>query len=262
VRLVASPLEAKRLLGLPGDIEACIFNVDGVLVASAAIHADAWKEAFDEFISRRIDETGGTFASFSRRVDYRALIHGRSRIGAVREFLASRGISLPEGTPADEPGTETVHGLANRKNQSLLRRLELHGVSAYDGSRLYLALAHDARLRCGVVTGSTNAATLLERAGLAGLIDDCVDGNAAAAERLLRKPSPDMLLAACRHLGVAPERTAVFETTPDGVVAGRSGGFELVVAVDQEGNAKALRERGADLVVADLGEILEHALAP
>jgi beta-phosphoglucomutase-like phosphatase (HAD superfamily) len=260
VRLVASPREAKLLLGLPADVEACVFNVDGVLVASAAIHADAWKETFDEFIARRVERTGGTFASFSRRVDYPTLIHGKSREAAVREFLASRGISLSEGSPDDEPGAETVQGLANRKNRALLRRLDQHGVNAFAGARLYLELAQDARLSCAVVSGSTHTETLLARAGLTELIADCVDGRTMLAEGLERKPAPDMLLSACRHLGVDPAHTAVFETAEDGVVAGRTGGFSLVVAVDQEGNAEALRRVGADLVVADLGEILEQAL--
>jgi beta-phosphoglucomutase-like phosphatase (HAD superfamily) len=70
-----------------------------------------------------------------------------------------------------------------------------------------------------------------------------------------------MLLAACRHLGVAPEHAVVFETTPDGVAAGRNGGFERIVAIDQGGEENLLRARGADLVVPDLGALLEHELA-
>ena len=260
VRLIASPREAKRLLGLLADVAACVFNVDGVLVASAAIHADAWKETFDEFISGRSERTGGSWAFFSRRADYPTLIHGRSRVDAVRGFLASRGISLPEGRPDDPPASETVLGLANRKNLALLRLLRRQGVSMYAGARLYLQLAHDAGVRCAVVSGSTHTEALLARARLATLIEDCVDGRTMLAERLHRKPAPDMLLAACRHLNVAPDHTAVFETTPT-ARAGRAGGFGLVVAVEQDGNAEALRARGADLVVADLGEILERELA-
>lgn len=69
-----------------------------------------------------------------------------------------------------------------------------------------------------------------------------------------------MLLAACRQLGVSPERTAVFETTVDGVEAGRAGKFETVVAVDQHREAPRLAAHGADLVVSDLGELLERQL--
>ena len=136
------------------------------------------------------------------------------------------------------PGTETVRGLANRKNRALLVRLEQHGVTAYAGARLYLELAQDAGLKCAVVSGSTNTETLLSRARLSDLVAGCVDGRTMLSEGLERKPAPDMLLAACRHLGVAPDRTAVFETTHDGIVAGRAGGFRLVVAVHQDGQRR------------------------
>lgn len=253
-------MEAKRLLGVPADTTACVFNVDGVLVASAAVHAEAWRDAFDELIAGRIEHTGLALASFSIEVDYPQHIHGRTRSAAVRGFLASRGIALPDGSPDDRPGAETVHGVANRKTEALRERLTRERVDPYEGARLYLELAQDAKLRCAVVSGSTNLQLLLDRARLAGLVDDCVDGNTALAEGLRRKPEPDMLLAACRHLDVDPEHAVVFETTPDGVAAGRAAGFELVVAVDRDGRARALQEEGADLVVADLGELLERQL--
>jgi beta-phosphoglucomutase-like phosphatase (HAD superfamily) len=261
VRLVTAPWEAKRLLGLPGDAEACVFNVDGVLIGSAAIHAEVWKRTFDALFSHRTGYAGNPLVPFEVRADYPRYIHGRPRLEAVREFLASRGISLPEGAPSDPPGTETVYGIANGKNSELQRRLDGTGVSPFEGARLYLTLAHDAALQCAVVSGSTSTEIMVGRAHLTSLIDDCVDGNTVLAEHLHRKPSPDMYLAACRHLQVAPEHTAVFETTRDGIMAGRAGGFELVVGVGRGDAANALRAEGADLVVADLGEILDRALA-
>ena len=260
-RLVAAPREAKRLLGLPPGTDACVFNVDGVLVASASFHADAWKEMFDEFLSRRTDRTGGTFLPFSRRVDYPALIHGRSREEAVREFLASRGISLPEGARDDPPGTETVRGLANRKRELLLEQLGRARVNPYVGARVYLQLAHDAGIFCGVVSGSTHARQLLANARLDGLVDDLVDGSAATELALERKPAPDMLLASCRRLGAVPARTAIFETTIDGIRAARAGAFEYVVGVEHEGEGGTLQGSRPDLVVGDLGEIVEAQLA-
>lgn len=262
VRLVASPWEVRRLLALPADAVACVFNVDGVLVGSAGIHAEAWRQTFDEFEYRWIERTGGAFPPFTVTVDYPRLVHGKPRADAIRDFLASRGIELPEGARDDPPGVETVQGLARRKNELLLRHLEHGHIRAYEGARLYLELVRDAGLRCGVVSGSTNTKILLERAHLAAHVDDCVDGNTMVEEGLHRKPSPEMLLAACRHLGVEPEHTAVFETTRDGVAAGRAGGFELVVAVEQEGSPRTLLAEGADLVVADLGDMIEHVLAP
>jgi HAD superfamily hydrolase (TIGR01509 family) len=261
VRLVASSWEAKRLLALPADVEACVFNVDGVLVGSAAIHAQAWRQTFDEFEYRWIERTGEAFPPFTVTVDYPTLIHGKPRADAVRDLLASRGIALPEGTPGDPPGAVTVQGLARRKNELLHRYLREGNVHSYEGARLYLELAHDAGVRCGVVSGSTNTRALLERARLAALVDDYVDGVTVAEEHLHRKPSPEMLLASCRHLGVDPRHTAVFETTRDGVAAGRAGGFEVVVAVEHEGDPRALVAEGADRVVADLGDLIEQAVA-
>jgi HAD superfamily hydrolase (TIGR01509 family) len=261
VRLVAAPWEVRRLLALPSDTEACVFNVDGVLVGSAAIHAEAWRQTFDEFEYGWIERTGEAFAPFTATVDYPRLIHGKSRADAIRDFLSTRGIELPDGARGDAPGAHTVHGLASRKNELLQRYLGEGHVRAYEGARLYLELAHDAGIRCGVVSGSTNTKILLDRAHLAALIDDCVDGNTMVEEGLHRKPSPEMLLAACRHLGVEPGRTAVFETTRDGVAAGRAGGFELVVAVEQEGDSRTLLAEGADRVVTDLGDILEQVVA-
>ena len=261
VRLVASTWEPRRLLGLPPDVAACVFSVDGVLVASAAMHAEAWQETFDAFLATTLERAGRSFAPFALDADYLEYIHGRTRHDAVRAFLASRGVGLPEGSPDDPADADTVSGLARHKSEALRRLLDARGVRAYQGSRLYLELAHDAGVRCAVVSGSTTMPHLLDRAGLANLVDEGVDGATVRAEGLRRKPAPDMLLAASRRLGVAPDHAAVFETSVDGVVAGRAGGFELVVAVDHGGEANVLRAEGADLVVSDLGEILVRAIA-
>lgn len=260
VRLVASSREAKGMLGVPADAIACVFNVDGILVPSATIHAEAWKTTLDEFNGRRIERTGIALAAFSVDVDYPRLIHGRSTIASVREYLASRGIILPEGARDDQPGSETVNGLANRKHRALVEVVARRGAHPFQGARLYLELMRDAAMQCAVVSGSTSVHLLLERARLTPLIDEYVDGNTAASEQLRRKPAPDMLLAACRQLGVSPERTVAFETTLDGVEAGRAGKFEMVVAVAQHREARRLEARGADLVVTDLGELLERQL--
>jgi len=261
VHLLVSPAEARRALGLPPSVTACVFNLDGVLIGSAAIHAAAWTETFDEFISNRVERTGGRFIPFNPRVDYPELIHGRPRLDGVRGFLASRGIRLPEGDPGDTPGAETVHGLANRKNRALLQRLDEHGVTAYEGSRSYLELAHEAGVHCAVVSASANTGTILERSGLADLIEERVDGNTMRTERLRVKPAPDTLLAACRKLGVEPRRAAAFETTRAGVAAGRAAGFDLIVGVDGGDNADGLRAEGADFVITGVGELMERTLA-
>jgi len=266
VQLTITPGEARRLLALPAGVQACVFNLDGVLIGSAALHVEAWRETFDELISRLAERTRGRFEQFDLRpfdprLDYLAHIHGRPRLDGVRSFLEARGISLPEGRADDPPGAETVHGLANRKNEALLRRLNEHGLSAYAGSRRYLALARDAGVRCAVVSASANARTILDRSGLAELVDACVDGDTITLERLRPRPAPDILLSACHKLGVEPEHAVVFETTPAGLVAARAAGFRQVVAVDRLGETKALRGQDPDLVISGLPDVLDRRLA-
>jgi HAD superfamily hydrolase (TIGR01509 family) len=256
IRIALTASDARQLLGLPAAVRACVFNADGVLIGSAALHAAAWAETFNEFIARRVERTGGQFAPFSEHLDYDAHIHGRPRLEGVRAFLASRGISLPLGDPADPPGAETVFGLANRKREALLRLLDQHPLAAYEGSRRYLELARDADVARAVVSASTNTGTMLEHAGLADLIDARVDGATIAEEHLRGRPAPDVLLAACRRLGVRPERAAVFETTPSGIEAARAAGFAYIVDVERTAR-KAVASDGANRVVSGLDELLE-----
>jgi beta-phosphoglucomutase-like phosphatase (HAD superfamily) len=261
---LSAPRATRRMLGLPEGVLACVFALDGVLTASAALHAAAWAETFDELLSRRVERTGERFAPFmpfEAGTDYFLHIHGRPRLDGVRGFLASRGIRLPEGTPDDPPGAETVHGLANRKNEALRRRLEREGVTAFAGSRRYLEDLREARLLSAVVSASANTGAILERAGLGGLVGPLVDGNAIRAEGLRVKPAPDTLLAACTRLRVRPQEAAVFETTAAGIAAGREAGFGLVVGVDRAGRAEALYAHGADVVVPDLSSLLDAALS-
>jgi len=266
-RLATPRTGLRRLLGLPSRVGACVFNLDGVLIGSADLHIAAWAETFDSFLAARAERARGRFAPFDAvapfnpRTDYYEHVHGRPRLDGVRAFLASRGMSLPDGNPADPAGAETVHGLANRKNEALARRLEEHGVAAFEGSRRYLEIAREAGVARAVVSASAHARVLLERAGLAQLVQECVDGTAIVAERLRPRPAPDALLAACRRLGAEPSRTAVFETTRAGVEAGRAAAFELVVGVHPAGEANGLRRAGADVVVSGLAELLERQAA-
>jgi HAD superfamily hydrolase (TIGR01509 family) len=254
---------ARRLLRLPPAVTSCVFNLDGVLVGSAALHLAAWERTLGELLAPRVETTYRRFmAPFDPHTDYPAYIHGRPRLEGVRTFLASRGIRLPEGSPADPPGAETVHGIANRKNELLGQILDERGLRAFEGSRHYLELAHDAGVKCAVVSASAHTETILERTGLAGLVDSRVDAETIAAEQLRGRPQPDRLLAACRKLGVEPEHAAVFEDSAAGVAAGRAAGFGLVVAIDadeQAGHVRELRREGADMVVPALGELLLRA---
>jgi HAD superfamily hydrolase (TIGR01509 family) len=258
------PGEARRLLGLPHGVTACVFNVDGVLVGSAEVHAAAWATTFGEFLAGRPELTEGQLPPFDVRTDYPEHLHGRPRLEGVRTFLASRGIRLPEGSPGDPAGTPTVQGLANRKNEVFSRLLDERGVAAYAGSQRYLELAQDAGVRCATVSASAHSETILERTGLDRLIDARVDAETIAAEHLRGRPAPDRLLAACRKLGVEPLHAAVFEPGTSGIAAGRAAGFRVVVGIDRSehaAHAGALREEGADVVVTGLAELIERPRA-
>ena len=247
------------MLGLPDEIRACLFDLDGVLTQTATVHAAAWKETFDAYLAERARRTGEPFVPFDAVHDYDLYVDGRPRADGTRAFLESRGTHLPEGQANDPPGAETVHGISNQKNQILLERLRTGGVAVYPGSLRYLRAVRQAGLRCAVVSASANTRQVLEAAGIADQFDVRVDGIIAEQEHLRGKPAPDTYLAAAHRLDVEPRQGAVFEDALAGVEAGRAGGFGCVVGVDRTGQAEALRQHGADSVVADLTELLDRA---
>jgi HAD superfamily hydrolase (TIGR01509 family) len=226
--------------------------MDGVLTRTATVHMAAWKRTFDEFLHAREPQA----PEFSQ-LDYNRFVDGKARLDGVRDFLASRGITLPEGSPQDPPDAATVYGLGTRKNELLLRELEENGVEVYEGSRRYLRAVKDAGLATAVVTASANGRHVVEAGGFGDLIDARIDGVVAAREHLRGKPAPDGFLAGARALGVPAAQAAVFEDALAGVEAGRAGAFGFVVGVDRVGQADELRRHGADVVVEDLAELME-----
>jgi beta-phosphoglucomutase family hydrolase len=243
------------VLGLPDNVHACLFDLDGVLTKTAKVHAAAWKEMFDRYLRERAERTGEPFIPFDA-ADYERYVDGRRRADGVRTFLASRGIELPEGGSDDPPDAETVNGLGNRKNEILLEVLRRDGVEAYPGSVRYVRAVRDAGLPRAVVSASANAHDVLIAAGIDDLFDARIDGLVAARDELRGKPAPDTFLAGARALGVQAAEAAVFEDAQAGVEAGRAGAFGYVIGVDRVGQADALRAHGADVVVNDLAELL------
>jgi beta-phosphoglucomutase family hydrolase len=246
------------MLGLPHAIRACLFDLDGVLTPTAKLHAAAWKQMFDDFLRKWAERTGEPFVPFDPVHDYDKYVDGLPRSDGVRSFLASRGIELPEGDADDPPEAETIAGLGNRKNELVLRLIREQGVEPYEGSVRYVKAARDAGLRCAVVSSSANCRDVLKSAKIDDLFDEVVNGVVLGQEHLNGKPAPDSFLYAARTLGVEPARAAVFEDALAGVAAGRAGAFGFVIGVDRVGQADALREHGADIVVRDLAELLEQ----
>ncbi|MFI6849937.1 beta-phosphoglucomutase family hydrolase [Kitasatospora sp. NBC_00085] len=249
------------MLGLPDDIRAFLFDLDGVLTQTAKVHAAAWKDTFDAFLSAEAARSGGQFVPFDAVDDYDTYVDGRPRLDGTRAFLHSRGVDLPEGTDADPPGARTVHGIGLAKNDTVLRMIREQGVQPYEGSVAYVHRLRALGLPSAVVSSSANCRDVLRAAGIEELFDVVVDGVVARREGLPGKPAPDTYLAAARALGVGPAHAAVFEDALAGVASGRAGGFGAVVGVDRTGQAAELRRHGATVVVNDLAELLEGGSA-
>jgi beta-phosphoglucomutase family hydrolase len=253
--MIDRPIGARRPLVRPAGIEAVIFDTDGVLTDTASVHAAAWKELFDAYLAQHSQRTGEPLRGFDVEADYLPYVDGKPRYDGVRDFLRSRDIELPEGDPSDPPEAETVCGLGNRKNQAFLQRLESEGAQAFAPAVALVRALKEDGAGVAVISASRNMAAVLAAAGLEGLFDACVDGIVAAELRLPGKPEPAVFEEAARRLGVTPAQAAVVEDAIAGVQAGRAGGFGVVVGVDRTGQAEALREAGADIVVHDLGEL-------
>ena len=243
----------RGVLGLPDDITALLFDLDGVLTQTAKVHFKAWKQTFDAFLK---DRDGDGFKAFSQD-DYNDYVDGMPRYDGVRSFLKSRDIELPEGDDDDSADAKTVHGLGKQKNDLVLKLIHDDGVEVYDGSVAYVKAARDAGLPRAVVSASANCKDVLEAAGIADLFDARIDGNVADEQHLRGKPHPDTFLAGAKALGVAPAHATVFEDATAGVQAGHDGHFGFVVGVDRVDHAEALKQHGADVVVKDLSELLK-----
>jgi beta-phosphoglucomutase family hydrolase len=243
------------MLGLPDGTRACLFDLDGVLTDTASVHAAAWKQMFDDYLRARAERDGTPFRPFDVKTDYGPYVDGKPRLDGTDSFLRSRGIELPRGGDGDAPDAETLTALSSKKNDLVQEKIRTVGVDVYPGSVTFLKAAG---LATAVVSSSANAAQVLEVTGLAQYIDHRVDGVSAKERGLPGKPAPDTFLAAAADLGVDKSVAVVFEDALAGVESGRAGGFGFVVGVDRLGQADALREHGATVVVSDLADLLEE----
>jgi beta-phosphoglucomutase family hydrolase len=246
------------VLGLPDGVGACLFDMDGVVTQTAVVHAAAWKEMFDDFLRDYAARAGTEFVPFDAAAEYDRYVDGKPRLDGTRSFLEARGIHLPEGTPDDPPGTPTIYGLSNRKQELVLAKLAAGGVQVYEGTVRYIHAVREKGIKTAIVSSSANTKQVLDSANLSGLFDVRVDGLVADERGLRGKPAPDTFKFAASELGVTPDHAAVFEDALAGVEAGRAGQFAVVVGVDRVGQAEELRKHGADIAVKDLAELLDQ----
>jgi beta-phosphoglucomutase family hydrolase len=235
--------------------DAVIFDMDGVVTDTASLHGTAWKDMFDRFLHEHAQKSGQEQPPFDLNRDYRQYVDGKPRFDGIRSFLASRNISLPEGSLGDAPGMDSVYALGNWKNEMFAKLLEEQGAIAYPGTVRFIHDLHQAGIKTGIISSSKNAEKILRSAQVLDLFDVKVDGVDSLRLGIVGKPAPDIFLRAARDLGTEPRRSVVVEDAISGVQAGRAGHFGLVVGVDRIGNPAALSENGADVVVADLDEM-------
>jgi beta-phosphoglucomutase family hydrolase len=233
--------------------DAVLFDLDGVLTSTAAIHARAWKRMFDEYLGERHPGQ----RPFDVDADYKRYVDGKPRYEGVRSFLESRGIQLPEGQATDEPGDGSVCALGNRKQLLVQQAIDNGEIEPFEGSVRWVKKLREQGFKLGVVSSSRNCGPVLRAAKINQLFETRVDGLTLVECGLRGKPAPDAFLKAAENLGVSPARTVVVEDAISGVESGRAGGFGLVIGVDREGHADALRAHGADAIVSDLGEMLD-----
>ena len=234
--------------------EAAIFDLDGVITQTAALHFTAWKRMFDEFLQIHAASHHEPFREFTHAHDYLTYVDGRPRYEGVEAFLKSRGIGLSHGLPTDLPGTETICGLGNRKNALFNQVIESDGVRVFDSTVALIGELMRRGIKIGLATSSRNSAAILQKSGIAHLFASVVDGIVSDKMGLRGKPEPDIFSMAAANLGVPNARAIVVEDAVSGIQAGARGGFALVIGVARENNAQELRDYGADLVVTDLGE--------
>ena len=240
-----------------GQYDAVLFDLDGVLTDTASLHARCWKHTFDEYLLKRLTQKGEAFRSFDVDTDYRLYVDGKPRFDGVRDFLASRGIALPEGNLEDPPEAATVCGVGNRKDDLVNHAITETGVKPYEGSVRFIHQLRRDGFKIAVVTSSQNCTAVLEAAKLDEFFKVRVDGHVIHEQRLAGKPAPDTFLLAARLLGVTPIRTVVIEDALSGVEAGSKGNFGLVIGIARKGNAEELKHHGANLVVCDLAELMD-----
>ncbi|WP_296667429.1 HAD-IA family hydrolase [Demequina sp.] len=236
---------------MPGaSFGAALFDLDGVLTPTADVHMAAWNRMFTDFF-----EAHGITPAYTD-ADYFTYVDGKPRYDGVRACLASRGVTLPDGTPEDAPGVETVCGVGNTKNQTFSAILREDGVEPYPGSVALMDHLESIGCAMAVVSSSRNAPAVLAAAGIAHRFEIVVDGQVAADQGIAGKPAPDTYLRAAELLGVPKEAAVVVEDAMSGVQAGKAGAFGLVVGVDRGAGAEELREGGADIIVKDLAELV------
>lgn len=235
--------------------EAMVFDLDGVITFTARVHAAAWKQLFDDFLKQRSARIHESFREFTES-DYLNYVDGKPRYDGVASFLASRGISIPHGDPADPPTAQTICGLGNRKDRLFNEKISEGGVDLDRDAIRFVRELRDKNVRIGLASSSRNAVPIVERVGIRDLFDAIVDGLVSDQLHLRGKPEPDIFLQCLSQLTPSPDprKAGIAEDAISGVMAGQRGHFALVLGVDRNHKGE-LSRNGANWVIDDFRQI-------
>jgi beta-phosphoglucomutase len=183
------------------DVQAFIFDLDGVITDTAEFHFLAWKQLADEEGIPFTREDNEQLRGVSRRESLRRMLKGR---------------------PIDEP---TAEAWMDRKNNYYKHYLEtITPDYVLPGVLDFLKAAKEKGIRLGIGSASKNAKTVLERLDILNAFEGIGDGYSVVNT----KPAPDLFVWVAGRLDVPPPQAVVFEDAEAGVDAALAAGFWAV----------------------------------
>ena len=183
--------------------KACIFDLNGVIVDTAAHHFVAW--------SRLAEELGVPFSHEDNEQ-----LKGVSRVDSLEYLLNKGGLMLDPATKLKLMYRKNAHYLELARNTE--------PADALPGVRSLLIELRSQGIKVALGSSSKNATMILERLDLLEAFDTLVDGNHIT----LSKPDPEVFLMGAKALGIHPAECLVFEDAQAGIDAALAGGFPVV----------------------------------
>jgi len=209
------------------DVEALLFDFDGVMTDSEPLHRCAWEETMRAF--------GSSYPS-QRAAEF---------VGMPDDLVAASLVSRVSLATAPDR-------LLDMKRKVFLSYIGKE-MRMYDGLRNLLYLLTGKTM--GIVTSSVASIVLpaLDSFGVADLFQTVV----CADDVLRHKPAPDPYLLAAERLGVAANRCVVIEDSRHGIVSGKAAGM-FVIGVTTTVGPKELE--GADVILPSTSEAVQWML--
>lgn len=208
-------------------IKAVIFDLDGVLVTTDELHYKAWKQLADE----------EGIIGFTREDNIRQ--RGVSRMASLEVVLEKADRKYSD---------EEKLALAERKNSIYVASLaKLDKSAVLSGTFEFIAFLKEKNIKIAVGSASKNTPLILEKTGLAGLLDAVSCG----LDTQKSKPDPEVFLIAADRLGIPYAECLVIEDSDAGIQAAKAGGMRVLAV----GAAKANPQ--ADLCADNL-EVLDY----